>query len=933
MDIKNILRFLFPEYQIVESIRKYGFISNKKPSINSHDGYTSEIYKSSNPIYKENIQQVNRTVKKPSVNSEFDGYSSDFVKYSRNDIDSKFANIRQELPTMIVGQKYFLERLLLAFKRPYVAGYDGKRPRNTIFIIGEKSSGRHTSVEAVVELLNKNKVLNSDTISRVDLSIYPTISEESIFLSDLYKSLYLDSEVIVFDSFEKCNLSFIDIISKLVIDGKYRLNARYGVQNKNLVETTGVLMKDSISEISSNGKYFVFITEQNGNKIVDTFGSEFMSYIWDMLNIDKYSKKELVRIAEKFLRKLSSKCNNSLSLILKYDNDLAEHCAEKYSHSKGIGGIVKYIQEDIYKPLSEYKLKNKIPPFTTVELFISNDKIMANLNGNQLSEAVDLSKVLINKYISNVEEVKKELNSIIGLNKVKDYILSLENNLKVQKMREQAGFKTSSISMNMLFIGNPGTGKTTIARLVAKYLKAIGVLSNGQLKEVTRADLVGQYVGHTAKLTNQVIQSALGGVLFIDEAYSLCRDKNDIFGLEAIDALVKGIEDNRDNLVVILAGYKDEMEEFLKSNTGLKSRFPNIIEFEDYTPEEMYEIVEVTAKSKGYRISEDCRKPLLNLFERSQLNGKKDLGNGRLVRNIIESAILEQSKRILGEENPEMDLLTFEDFKFQKPNEFDLNKELDKIVGLTEVKTYIRSLYARLRLQNERKKLGLPVDDSLTLHMIFKGNPGTGKTTVARLVADVLYNIGVIKSNKLVETDRAGLVAGYVGQTAIKTTEKVMEAMNGVLFIDEAYSLSQGGNDFGKEAIDTLVKLMDDYRDRLVVILAGYSNDMNDFLKVNPGLKSRFPNIIEFHDYNLNELMIIAERFYESKGYILRDDAKEKIADILRDASREDAFGNGRYVRNLFERSINNQALRLSTDMDLTREELTIIEAVDIERV
>ncbi len=237
-------------------------------------------------------------------------------------------------------------------------------------------------------------------------------------------------------------------------------------------------------------------------------------------------------------------------------------------------------------------------------------------------------------------------------------------------------------------------------------------------------------------------------------------------------------------------------------------------------------------------------------------------------------------------------------------------------------------------MQNERKKLGLVVDSTQTLHMIFKGNPGTGKTMVARTVSEVLYNIGVIKTNKLIETDRAGLVAGYVGQTAIKTTEKVMEAMDGVLFIDEAYSLSQGGsNDFGKEAIDTLVKLMDDYRDRIVVILAGYSDDMDQFLTTNAGLKSRFPNIIKFEDYSTKQLMQISEMLFNSKGYEISPSAKNKLEDIFSEMRIEPQFGNGRYVRNLYEKAVNNQAMRLSSDMDLTKEELITIVDTDIERM
>ena len=214
----------------------------------------------------------------------------------------------------------------------------------------------------------------------------------------------------------------------------------------------------------------------------------------------------------------------------------------------------------------------------------------------------------------------------------------------------------------MIFTGNPGTGKTTIARIVSKYLKAIGVLSGGQLVEVSRADLVGRYVGHTAPLVNQVIKSALGGVLFIDEAYSLHRGGEDNFGLEAIDTLVKGIEDNRDDLVVILAGYSNEMEEFLESNSGLKSRFPNIIDFPDYTGEELLSIAELTAKQKGYELDEGCKQPLLDYFNQIQATRAMDAGNGRLVRNKLEEAILNQSKRLVAMPDASLTLLTEMDF-------------------------------------------------------------------------------------------------------------------------------------------------------------------------------------------------------------------------------------------------------------------------------
>lgn len=250
---------------------------------------------------------------------------------------------------------------------------------------------------------------------------------------------------------------------------------------------------------------------------------------------------------------------------------------------------------------------------------------------------------------------------------------------------------------------------------------------------------------------------------------------------------------------------------------------------------------------------------------------------------------------------------------------------------MDSVKRYIRSLNARLKLQAERKKAGLKTDNTQTMHMIFAGNPGTGKTMMARTVANVLFNMNVIQSNKLIETDRSGLVAGYVGQTAIKTRQVIETAIGGVLFIDEAYALAQGGeNDYGQEAIDTLVKMMDDNRDRLVVILAGYTEDMKRFLSKNAGLQSRFANIIEFPDYSTDELMAIADGMYYEQGYALSASGKEALRNKLESARSNKQFGNGRYVRNIFEKSLNNQALRLSGEDNLTKEDLITITDSDI---
>ena len=332
---------------------------------------------------------------------------------------------------------------------------------------------------------------------------------------------------------------------------------------------------------------------------------------------------------------------------------MRDYVADCTTEREGAAGLAACCDQ-MFRALSEYCLRNDSFREGTVALDVKDGVLRYSIDQSTPAPLLDLLPPAWN---GDIDEVRRELDALVGLKEVKEYVFGLADNVQVQKRRADAGMKTASLSMHMIFTGNPGTGKTTIARLVARYLKAIGALRGGQLVEVSRGDLVGRYTGHTAPLTNSVIESALGGVLFIDEAYSLYRGEQDSFGLEAIDTLVKGMEDHRDDLVVILAGYTREMQQFLTANSGLASRFPNQIEFPDYTAEQLLEITMTLASARGYRLDEECDAPLLDFYQRRQAADSRNAGNGRLARNTLERAIYNQSRRLVAEPDAPLDLI------------------------------------------------------------------------------------------------------------------------------------------------------------------------------------------------------------------------------------------------------------------------------------
>ena len=577
-----------------------------------------------------------------------------------------FEGLAAEVKQTVLGQDAFVDSVVRAMRRPFVLGTEAPAARNVILLTGGAGTGRHFALEETARCMAARGLLQSDRIATLDLALYPNSGAEKLFLQDLYAALHAPGEILAFEHYESCYPGFLKTLSDLAVKGSAPLSSRYLVNKEGILVDAGTaLAPGAVSRIDPCGKYLIFYSHKGREALADKFGAALVSALGDVCETASYTREDLAALAAQQLNALAQKIRTRLGLTLSAGADVRDYVAAQCTTQKGAAGL-SACTDRIFRALSEYCLRTDETLTGTVTLTAGPEGVLFRLNNGADQPLFDL---LPAAYTGALDAIRAEINELVGLAPVKEYVFGLADNLQVQQRRAAAGLKTASLSMHMIFTGNPGTGKTTIARLVARYLKAIGALKGGQLVEVTRADLVGRYTGHTAPLTNSVIESALGGVLFIDEAYSLYRGEQDSFGLEAIDTLVKGMEDHRDELVVILAGYTREMETFLTANSGLASRFPNRIEFPDYTAVELLQITQVLAKNKGYTLAEACTEPLLGYYARWQESDARTAGNGRLARNTLEKAIFHQSRRLVAEPAAALDLILPSDLELKEPEE------------------------------------------------------------------------------------------------------------------------------------------------------------------------------------------------------------------------------------------------------------------------
>lgn len=555
---------------------------------------------------------------------------------------------------------------------------------------------------------------------------------------------------------------------------------------------------------------------------------------------------------------------------------------------------------------------------------------------------IEVEDLPLTKKTETVEDILAMLNELIGMEVVKKSVADLCQSILNNQKRKALGLTAENPKIHLVLTGNPGTGKTTVARILGKLFHTMQLLPSDKVIETAGLDMTAGYVGQTKDKVNELCDKAMGGVLFIDEAYYLAgQDGNaNSFGSEAVGTLLKRMEDDRGKFVVIVAGYQNEMQNFLRMNPGLDSRFEHKIHIEDYSADELFHILLLQMKKAQFVFnnSDDAKDVARKAVETLCKNKQKDFSNARAIRNLFETIKLRMDSRIstLSPESLTKESLTTicaTDIPYdenKKTTEKEVFTELNELIGMVKVKKAIAELYNTIKINLELEKIGQNPKKP-EIHISLTGNPGTGKTTVARILGKLFSSIGLLSSDKVIECDRSKIVGKYVGHTAQNMQRLCDDAIRGILFIDEVYALAT--DDFGQEASDTLMKRMEDDRGKFVVVVAGYENKMNEWMSTNQGLSSRFTHHIHIDDYNVGELYELFCLYAKKEQLTLTKEASDIAEQFIQQIwqNRSTDFANGRTIRKFFDavvRKKNSRVIALQ-EKERTKDILTTITSED----
>ena len=773
-----------------------------------------------------------------------------------------------------------------------------------------------------LDYCRRNKIDISDVLDKrhQDIVELKNLSEEITGLERLYAFVKSDKtstlSCIMQGSIGSGKTEVIESVANLLSqNGKISTN-KYDV----------VTLEQLAEKLTGHPCGFTFEKLDTGKLYVLTGLDEFLRfYKWYS---DNKSYQATGIAFRHIVRELGSFTKNTFVIIISPSKASTEEFLElnkKYKYTFGQNIVVfdnkseDELYEEYVKELSD-DVKSKITDTDAhrkrFSEFISlNERFLPFLNANLSHYLAEFSNLkgapVFPPDVYDRKSIIDSLDTMIGMGSVKEQLARFESYITFQKKAKAVGIKVKQGNLHMQFLGNPGTGKTTIARIVAKMLYDIGILEENKLVEVERKDLIGQYLGDTAIKTSDRIKEAMGGVLFVDEAYSLFLNDDDVYGKEAIATLIKAMEDCKDKLIVIFAGYSKEMHDFLKANSGIESRIGYTFHFEDYSASELTEIFRRSITGQNFKVDDAVLAKVKDVCEYYRKH--KNFGNGRFAKRIEQQAIINHAGH-MGRDGWDICTITADeipdirDMGVQSSVSNGAEISLDDIIGMDSVKKQMAKFKKRIQFEQKAKAAGIKVPQG-NMHMLFLGNPGTGKTTIARIVVKELYESGAILENKLVEVERKDLVGRYIGETAPKTADVIERAMGGVLFIDEAYTLyNESGKDFGAEAVATIIKAMEDYKDKLVVIFAGYSKEMHDFLKVNSGIESRIGYTFHFEDYTASELTEMFRRSITGRSFLLADGVLDKVSEVCSYYRKRKNFGNGRFVKRVEQETLNNHA-------------------------